>query len=196
LAARKPDLSWYASSKFEGEQSLRELAGAMPWTIFRPTAVYGPGDRELTPLFRLTRFGILPVTVSSSARFGLLYVDDLVAAILSWLKASSVPAGVYELDDGTPGGYDQGSVAAICSEIWGRAVYILPLPVVLIRVLAQINLVAARLLGYSPMLTPGKVEELQHPDWVCDINPLTEALGWLPAISLREGMKQAVLGRK
>ncbi len=28
-------------------------SAAVPWTVFRPPAVYGPGDKELLPLFRL-----------------------------------------------------------------------------------------------------------------------------------------------
>ena len=47
LAAREPDLSWYAKSKYLAEQIVADNSGIMPWTIFRPTAVYGPGDKEL-----------------------------------------------------------------------------------------------------------------------------------------------------
>jgi len=52
LAARAPHLSHYAASKRNGEKTLALNAGPMPWVIFRPPAVYGPGDRELLPLFR------------------------------------------------------------------------------------------------------------------------------------------------
>src|SRR6056297_315866 len=46
LAAREPDLSPYSHSKYQGERILFESASALSWTIFRPPAVYGPGDRE------------------------------------------------------------------------------------------------------------------------------------------------------
>lgn len=192
LAAREPGLSWYAESKYRGEQGLKTLSGPMPWAVFRPTAVYGPADRELTPLLSLTKYGILPVTISAQARFGLLYVDDLVAAILDWLKTEKPVTGVYELDDGTPGGYDQAAVATIASQVWKRPVYTFRLPPILIRFVSQVNLVLARLFHYSPMLTPAKVRELLHPDWVCDIRPLTRALGWLPVIDLNKGMHKAI----
>lgn len=193
LAAREPQLSWYADSKRQGEQYLIEHAGSMPWTIFRPTAVYGPGDRELVPLFRATRLGLLPMTGTLSARFGLIYVDDLVAAILCWLNSETVVRGVYELDDGTPGGYDHGAVKKIASLVWKRPVYSLPVPTSIIRLLASLNLGLARLLQYSPMLTPGKVRELQHPDWVCDNSELTRTLGWQPRRQLQDALPQAVL---
>ena len=193
LAAREPDLSWYAQSKRQAEQSMIANAGSMQWTIYRPTAVYGPGDKELAPLLKATRLGILPVTGSRSARFGLIYVTDLVAAITAWLDSEKVIQGVYELDDGTPGGYDHNGVKAIASQVWNHPVYSLPVPVAMMQLVASVNLLLARLIGYSPMLTPGKVRELQHPDWVCDISHLSTLLGWKPVQRLQMTLKQTVL---
>lgn len=193
LAAREPDLSWYACSKHLAEQGLKDFAGTMSWAVYRPTAVYGPGDKELTPLLKLTRFGLLPATVSGSARFGLLFVDDLVTAIISWLKTESPVHGVFELDDGTPGGYDQRQIATIASQVWKRPVYTLRVPAILLCTLARLNLLLARTFHYAPMLTPAKVRELYHPDWVCDISPLTKLLDWKPVTDLQHGMSTAVL---
>jgi len=193
LAAREPQLSWYADSKFQAEQYLARHAGKIQWTIFRPTAVYGPGDREMAPLFRATRMGLLPLTGAKSARFGLLYVNDLVEAILSWLNADAPVSGIYELDDGTPGGYDHDAVKQIASKVWTRPVHSLPVPVSIIRAVARVNLALARLFSYSPMLTPGKVRELQHPDWVCDTDKLTRATGWQPKRRLQDALHEAVL---
>jgi nucleoside-diphosphate-sugar epimerase len=193
LAARHPELSWYATSKCMAEQLVINNLPPIPFTIFRPTAVYGPGDREMKPLFRATRRGVLPMVGKPSMRFGLLHVSDLVAAVQCWLSTAVPVQGVYELDDGMPGGYDSRSVAAIAQEVWGRPVHCFFLPASLVSLVANINLWSARLLHYSPMLTPGKVRELQHPDWVCDITPLTRALpDWQPRIRLRDALSQAI----
>ena len=42
------------------------------------------------------------------------------------------------------------------------------------------------------MLTPGKVRELTHPDWVCDDAPLRAATGWRPAMLLEPGMRRTL----
>lgn len=193
LAARHPELSWYATSKRMAEQLVINSSPSMPLTIFRPTAVYGPGDREMKPLFRATRRGVLPMVGKPAMRFGLLHVSDLTGAVLCWLSSPVPVQGVYELDDGMPGGYDSKSVATIAQEVWGRPVRCLFLPGSLVSLVANINLWSARLLRYSPMLTPGKVRELQHSEWVCDITPLTRALpGWRPHVRLRDALAQAV----
>jgi hypothetical protein len=46
------------------------------------------------------------------------------------------------------------------------------------------------------MLTPGKVRELRHPDWVCDNAALTAATGWAPAVGLDEGLRRTLGGRR
>ena len=192
LAARQPELSWYATSKHLAEQIVTDYSDVMPCAVFRPTAVYGPGDKEMSPLFRATQRGVLPMVGGSDMRFGLLHVNDLVAAILGWVGARVPIRGIYELDDGMPGGYNAQSVAAIAQDVWKRPVRCLFLPVSLVSMTASVNLYLARLLHYSPMLTPGKVRELQHPDWVCDIAPLTKALPeWQPSMRLRDAMPQA-----
>jgi len=193
LAAREPQLSWYADSKRRAETYLIQNAGNLPWSIFRPTAVYGPGDKELAPLFRATRMGVLPMTGSRTARFGLLYVDDLVEAILCWLQAGPPVQGVYELDDGTPGGYDHDAVKKIACKVWGHPVYSLPVPGSIIQLVATINLGLARMFHYSPMLTPAKLRELQHHDWVCNNESLTSTYGWRPTRKLQDVLVQAVL---
>ena len=44
LAAREPELSDYGRSKARAERLV--AASGLDWTIIRPPAVYGPGDRE------------------------------------------------------------------------------------------------------------------------------------------------------
>jgi nucleoside-diphosphate-sugar epimerase len=189
LAAREPGLSHYAASKRRGEQVLAEEAGKVAWVALRPPAVYGPGDTELLPLFRAMARGLAPVPGSPVARFSMLYVDDLAGAVLAWVNARDLRGGVYSLEDGRKGGYDWPDVAEIVSGICGRRVRLLPVPAWLLNALAATNSLAARVLGYAPMLTPEKLRELRHPDWVCDSEALQAELGWRPCFPLEAGLR-------
>jgi nucleoside-diphosphate-sugar epimerase len=42
------------------------------------------------------------------------------------------------------------------------------------------------------MLTPGKVRELQHFNWVCDNTALNTATGWTPRILLAQGLQRTL----
>ena len=192
LAAREPSLSPYAASKREGERVLLEQAGEMPWLVLRPPAVYGPGDRELLPLWRAMGRGIAPVLGATGARLSLLYVDDLAAAVLQWLGSGGCAPGIFELHDGRPGGYTWDEVVDSAAQLYGRSIRRIPVAAPLLRVLAAVNLLAAGLGGYAPMLTLGKVRELRHPDWVCDNTALSRALSWTPRVTLEAGLRRTL----
>jgi len=51
LSAREPDLSDYGWSKWGAERLVRDAP--LDWTIVRPPAIYGGGDREMLELFRI-----------------------------------------------------------------------------------------------------------------------------------------------
>jgi nucleoside-diphosphate-sugar epimerase len=204
LAARHPELSWYATSKRQAELSCyaaskRQTAqrgvasSARPAvTVFRPTAVYGPGDRELQPLFEMLMRGWLPMTGPREARLSFLHVDDLVAAVMAWLRHSPagtpIDNGPFELHDGYPGGYTWPHIAAIGAAVRGAPVRRLPIPAGILHGMALANLMLARGLHRSPMLTPGKFRELRHHDWTCHNGAFTRATGWVPQITLEQAL--------
>jgi hypothetical protein len=43
------------------------------------------------------------------------------------------------------------------------------------------------------MLTPGKVRELQHPDWVCDTDKLMKVTDWRPKKRLQDALPMALM---
>jgi len=185
LAARQPQLSWYAQSKFDAEQLLSMVADQLVVTVFRPAAVYGPGDKALTPLLQAMRYGVLPALGPAANRFGLVHVNDLVSAMICWLETELPVSGIYEIDDGTPGGYDYAGIASIAEQVLKKKVRHVRIPLKGLATLAKLNLWLASALGYAPMLTPGKVRELQYPDWTCDITVLQNALqNWHPEMQL------------
>jgi nucleoside-diphosphate-sugar epimerase len=189
LAAREPSLSPYAASKRKGEQIIADISDSLPWTALRAPAVYGPGDRALLPLFQLMSRGVAPILGPREARFSLLHVDDLAAAVLHWL-ASDCSEEIYELDDGRTGGYCWEDAANTAEVLRGKRVVRIPVSAFAMHRLAAMNVSLARLFGYAPMLTPGKVRELRHCDWVCDNRRLSHTIDWEPRICLEAGLRE------
>ena len=195
LAAREPGLSPYAASKRAGEEALASGGAALRRVVLRPAAVYGPGDREMRPLLRMMMRGLALVPGNGTGRFSLLYVDDLVAAVERLLILDAAPAGPFELHDGRSGGYSWPEAAGIAARLRGRPVRVLGVPAALLAAVARVNAARARLFGAAPMLTPGKVRELGHPDWVCDNAPFCAATGWRPQVEFPEGLERTLAPR-
>jgi hypothetical protein len=81
----------------------------------------------------------------------------------------------------------------LAQQVWERPVRCIAIPDLLIRSIAVSNLWLAHLFHYSPMLTPGKVNELQHNDWVCDNAPLISVLpAWQPSIHLQDVLSEVI----
>jgi len=189
LAAREPQLSFYAASKRRAEQVLHDEGAGIPWTVLRPPAVYGPGDREMLPVFRLMARGIALTAGSPHARFSLLYVEDLSAAILAWLKGDLAAGATFPLDDGQPCGYDWHEVSEIVSRLCHRKIRVMQAPSWLLDAPAWVNARLGIHFGTAPMLTPQKLRELRHHDWVCDGTEFQRLSGWSPATQLAKGLR-------
>jgi len=192
LAAREPQLSAYAASKQQGERVLMEASGKIDWAVFRPSAVYGPGEREMMPVLRWMAKGVAPLLGSGNGRFPLLYAEDLAEAVIQWLDRGRDQRLTYELHDGHPAGYSWQEVIQTIARLRGAPVVRINVPLALVKLIAMINLAAARAVGYAPMLTPGKVRELSHSNWTVDNTALCKNTGWSPKIDLAEGLRRTL----
>jgi nucleoside-diphosphate-sugar epimerase len=192
VTAREPGLSYYAASKRQAETLLAGKAGSMPWAVLRPPAVYGPGDREMLPLFRWMIRGFLPTVGSDNSRVSLLYVDDLAEAVVTWLQNENCSEAVFELHDGRIEGYLWQDVIDTIEHLTGKHVRSVKVPLAVLKIVSSLNLHAARIFGYAPMLTPGKLRELRHPDWVCDNTAFSRKTGWKPRVTLEEGLRRTL----
>jgi nucleoside-diphosphate-sugar epimerase len=187
LAAREPQLSWYSRSKRDGEKQLEQHM-ELDWTILRPPAVYGPGDQEMLPIFQWMRWGIALVPGSPDARTSLIHVADLVEAILACLQSPAAKGQTLALCDGKANGYNWREMSEIAAQYWSRPVRVWPVPRWLLDAIAALNSRAAALTGRAPMLTPAKLRELRHADWVVENGAITAATGWTPAVGLLAGL--------
>lgn len=175
IVAREPQLSWYSHSKREGEKLLEGIS--TDWIVLRPPAVYGPGDKEMLPIFQWMQRGIALVPSSPDARTSLIHVSDLVRAIVACLHSEGAIGQTLALCDGQHNGYNWRDMANIAGERWSRRVRIWRIPRWLLNGAAALNSIAARITRTAPMLTPPKLRELRHEDWVVNNGAITAATG-------------------
>jgi nucleoside-diphosphate-sugar epimerase len=117
-------------------------------------------------------------------------VEDVVSAITALLRLTQLDRTTYTLDDGKAGGYDWTEMAAEVAAVWHCKVRLVRIPAALLNAFASINLTLSKILGYAPMLTPAKLGELRHPDWVVNNEEITAATGWRPHISFKTGLER------
>ncbi|CAI0777625.1 NAD-dependent epimerase/dehydratase family protein [Serratia entomophila] len=192
LAARHPQLSWYANSKCVAEQQLTAAASDIALGIFRPTAVYGPGDKELKPLFNGLLRGVLPRLGAPEAKLSFLHVSDLAKAVSQWLLAQPAQPNIYELCDGAAEGYSWRRLKEIGAAVRQGPVLLVGIPLPLLKFMADIGTSWNRMAKQEPMLTRSKIRELTHSDWSASNQSLSQQIDWLPQVSLERALREGL----
>ena len=182
LAAREPGLSDYGWSKAESEQVVK--ASGLDWTIIRPPAIYGPGDREMLELFRMAAKGV--VLLPPGGRLSLIEVADLARLMLDLIPAPESFGRAYEPDDGVAQGWDHRDFARALGQAVGRPILPLSTPAALLRAASRIEAFAR---PGRAKLTADRVRYFCHPDWVVSGHAFPPPDIWQPQVETRAGLK-------
>lgn len=184
LSAREPDLSVYGASKARAEKLV--MASGIDWTIVRPPGIYGPRDTEYLEMFRLARWGLLPVP-PKEGRSSLIHVDDLARLLLALVPAAeAVSHQVFEPDDGRPQGWNHYELARAIGWAVGRRPWVIHLSRASLERVARADRFVRR---HKAKLTLDRVGYMSHPDWVVTSGAHPPAALWRPKISTRDGLK-------
>lgn len=182
LAAREPGLSDYGGSKARSEQVV--AASGLDWTILRPPAVYGPGDRETFELFKMARRGL--VALPPRGRFSVIHVDDLAGLILRLIDAPESHGETYEPDDGREGGWEHRHFARTLSRLFGKRATTVAMPAPVLKGVAQLDRLVRR---GKAKLTPDRARYFSHPDWVSAAERRVPSSLWTPQVRTPTGLK-------
>jgi nucleoside-diphosphate-sugar epimerase len=176
-------VSDYGRSKLAGEIPVRTLA--IPWTILRPPAVYGPHDRELLRLFRIARRGLAPVFGDGAQRLALVFAPDLADAIVACLERAPAD-GVYYPAHPTP--TTARRLVEQIGDALGIGVRVVSLPRAIVRPMFRLTGAAAKVAGRATLLSADKANELLAEAWLCSPTALAAATGWHAATDLPSGL--------
>jgi uncharacterized protein YbjT (DUF2867 family) len=183
LAAREPELSHYGQSKARAEKLV--AASGLDWTILRPPAVYGPGDRETLELFKMAKRGL--VALPPKGRFSLLHVEDLCRLILASIDEPDAVSEIYEPDDARENGWDHQHFARTLGRIFGRRATTVTMPKLVMQGASRLDILFRR---SNAKLTADRVNYFCHPDWVVTAQRRPPAALWQPQVRTPTGLKQ------
>jgi uncharacterized protein YbjT (DUF2867 family) len=182
LTAREPLLSVYGWSKAESERVI--TASSLDWSIVRPPAIYGPGDREMLDLFRFARRGVVPLP--PTGRTSLIEVTDLARLLLLLASEVHTSRTLFEADDGREGGWSHVEFGKAIGRAVGRTVIALSLPRPVLQLASSLDRLFR---GSGAKLTSDRVGYLTHPDWVIDPVRRPPPTFWQPVVDTGEGLR-------
>jgi uncharacterized protein YbjT (DUF2867 family) len=172
LGAAPDAASRYKQSKGRGEVAVRQAAGDLPVTVFRPSVIFGEHDRFLNRLASMARiFPVIPLG-GARARFQPVWVEDVARAIAGAIADTRAPGATYEICG--PRAYTLEELARFSAAIVDRKPRIVALPDSLARLQA---FVFEHLPG--KLLTRDNLRSMSV-DNVCS-GPFPEAFGFKPS---------------
>jgi nucleoside-diphosphate-sugar epimerase len=188
LAGHEPPapVTAYGRSKLEGELAVR--SSKLAWTVIRPPMIYGPRDREVLRVFRLTQLGIVPVFGDGSQELSAIYGPDLAEALVLAAAAETTIGRTYFACH--PEVFTSRSFVESVGRVVrpGRALRIVTVPHWAGRSTLAVTGTLARLLGQPTILTMDKAREFYQPAWTGDPSPLMADTGWVPRHALQTGL--------
>lgn len=183
-----PD-SDYGNSKLAAEFVIKEILseGLVPWVIVRPSLVYGPGNPgNMARLLRLIKTDIPLPLGSIRNRRSLLYVGNLVDALIHILEHQGATGQILAINDGEP--ISTPDLLRILGKVSGRRVRIVNMPVVILRIIALVGDLPKAILGHSVGLDTYSLDRLVGSHAV-DIASTYKKIKWCPPYSMEEGLR-------
>ncbi len=184
--SQKPSpVSDYGNSKLEGENAVLKYSHVIPISILRPSAVYGPRDKEIFLLFKFIKRGFLPHW--GNGKTSLIYIDDLIDAIILTAEEELAEGKTYFISDGSIY-FNDVIINEIASALNAKP-FKIKLPRAFLPAIGFFGDKISKMTGKPSMINRDKINELMYTDWVCDITKAKNDLCFKPCVSLKEGIK-------
>ncbi|MEW6086796.1 MAG: NAD-dependent epimerase/dehydratase family protein [bacterium] len=182
-------ISFYGQSKLAGEEELKKFSREIPITIIRPTAVYGPGDRGIYTYFKLINSGIMPFVGNMEMEISVIFVEDLVKAVLFIMESKEAEGETFFISDGTV--YKLKEILTEIKKALNKKTIPFFIPDFLLYFIAFISEFTTELFGKATFLNRQKFLEISQKGWVCSIDKLKK-LGFTPEYELKTGVKETI----
>ena len=170
----------YGVSKWEAEQVLSKVADetGLKVVILRSPLVYGPHVKaNFLRMLKLIRVGLpLPLGTINNRR-SMIYVGNLVDAILNCIKHPKAAGETFLVSDGDDASTPQ--LIRMIASAMGKKPRLLPIPPVLLNMMGKVT-------GKS-----AEVERLTSSLCV-DCDKIRTTLGWKPPLSMEAGIRDTV----
>ena len=179
----------YGRSKLKGEEYLKSQ-DVIPFVIIRPTAVYGPREKDLFAVYQLLN-NRLDISVGlEDQKLTFIYVKDLVRVILDSTLAHKKNVAYFatDLKVHSSSSYNK----AILKALGNKLAFKIKLPITVVKVLGYASEKIGGYFGNYPALNADKVNELEANSWVCDTTALENDLKYQPEYNLEKGLDESI----
>jgi nucleoside-diphosphate-sugar epimerase len=179
----------YGKSKLKTEEFIKSLPD-FPYTILRPTGVYGPREKDYFVMLQTITRHLDPAIGFKPQYITFIYVKDLVKVIFLAIEKKAIGKS-YFVADGDVWTSDEYTKLAK-KELGVKWTIPIKVPGFLVKGLAYFLDTVCGWFGKTPTLNKDKYNILSARNWKCEIEPLKEDLGFVPDYKLDRGLRECI----
>lgn len=179
----------YGRSKLEAERLVR--LASIPFTIVRPSAVYGPGDADFRAMFRLASLGLAVHPGNRSQWISIIHVRDCADAIVRAATHEAASGRTYFVANDEPVQWST-LFEKVRLAAGGSLIADVEVPKSLVGLAAKAGDVAAQLTGSASLLTTEKTRLGKPAFWICSNERAKAEIGFRQAIALDVGIAETL----
>ena len=180
-------VSHYGKSKLLAEEEVRKAGARLPWTIVRPSAVYGPRDREWYEYIRMILHGFQLLVGFGTKSMNLIHADDLADGILLAGTAPQAVGQTYFL--GSERAYSTLEIGMMMARVLNKHAIKVRVPHALTYAVGAIEGAVGKVTGHDVFFNFQKAKESVQTAWTCSIEKAKRELGFAPHIPLEDGVR-------
>jgi UDP-glucose 4-epimerase len=177
----------YGHSKKHAEEELKKFT-SLNYVILRPTAVYGPRDKDILIVLKQFANRFEPYIGKIDQYLSFIYVKDLAQVSINALTRGKQTA--YLISDGKR--YSRYELANITKRLLGVKTFKIHLPVGFVKVIAGIAQSVSRVTKKASALNIEKLHELTAVNWICSIDRAQQELDFKPQYDLNRGLEETL----
>lgn len=182
-------VSLYGKSKLAQEKIFREFCPA-PYVIVRAPIVFGPGDMDMLPLFRIFKKGILPLLGNKERLYSIIYVKDLVSGMIA-AADSSDGNDVFHITNSEPVSWANFSSEAFrLLEV--KKIRRIFIPETALRVLAEFSEMRIRIFKKKSIFNRDKFREIRFPVWTASAEKSRDLLHFQSRFPAATAMEETI----
>ena len=158
----------------------------VPWTIFYPTGVYGPREKDYYLMWKSIKAGIDFVPGFKAQHLSFVYVKDLVEAVFRSINRSKIHREYIVAEPHTHTSSD--FRCCIRQSLSMPHCLSLRVPLWLLKAVSYTAGWLAARAGHQSTLNADKYHLIAQRNWQADISAMQEELDYTPATTLEEGV--------
>lgn len=183
-------VTFYGQSKLAGEQIALRYSHLFPVTVIRPPVVYGPREENFFTFIKLIHKGWELQIGDAAKELSLIYVSDLILAMLKASHSSEQKGSSYFVTDSHV--YSWKQIAKECVNIMNVSVKTLKVPEAFLIPVALFFEALAQFTSKPALFDRQRMIDIRQSSWSASPKSFFKVFEFKPHYDLKQGLAETI----